>query len=171
MCHFWAQTREIREGKAFMEQGTEYRQQQIEGYKRAVVPLLRYLPWLEQNAGQAGGGFYQNPEATENSMSIPVYDATLMNFVREAQRSVLMDRNYPYIYTRNRIRTHEDERKVIAAAELKDWGILQGILSKYVMGGQTKSRLWMEAVKENIFLLVLKKMQEIIEYWDKSFTL
>ena len=168
---FLDEKREIREGKVFMEQGTEYRQQQIEEYKRAVVPLLRYLPWLEQNAGQAGGGFYQNPEATENSMSIPVYDSTLMNFVREAQRSSLMDRNYPYVYTRNRIRTHEDERRVIAAAELKDWGILQGILSKYVMGGQTKSRLWMEAVKENIFLLVLKKMQEIIEYWDKSFTL
>lgn len=168
---FLGEKREIREGKAFMEQGTEYRQQQIEEYKRAVMPLFRYLPWLEQNAGQAGGGFYQNPEATENSMSIPVYDSTLMNFVREAQRSSLMDRNYPYVYTRNRIRTHEDERRVIAAAELKDWGILQGILSKYVMGGQTKSRLWMEAVKENIFLLVLKKMQEIIEYWDKSFTL
>ncbi len=151
-----------------MEQGMEYRQQQIQKYKQAVLPLLRYLPWLEQKAGQTAGGFYQDPEFTENSMSIPVYDSTLISFVREAQKSPLMDRNYRYIYTRNGIRTHADERRIIAAAELKHWDILCGILSKYVMGGQTKSSLWPEAVQENIFLLVLQKMQEIIDYWDKS---
>lgn len=151
-----------------MEQKMDYRQRLVQDYKQAVLPLLRYLPWLEQMAGKSAGGFYQDPEFSEHSMSIPVYDATLMGFVREAQRSSLMDRNYRYIYTRNGIKTHNDERRIIAAAELKDWEILAGILSKYVMGGQTKSRLWTEAVQENIFLLVLQKMQEIIEYWDKS---
>ncbi len=56
---------------------------------------------------------------------------------------------------------------MIAAAELRDWGILQGILSKYVMGGRMKSTLWAQGVRENIFLLVLRQMQGIIEYWDK----
>ena len=100
-------------------------------------------------------------------MSIPVYDSTLMSFVREAEGSALMDRNYSYVYTRNHIQNHEDERKIIAAAEMRDWGILRGILSKYVLGGRTKSVLWSQAVQENIFYLVLKRMQEIIEYWDK----
>lgn len=150
-----------------MDKDTEYRERLLAEYKQAVLPLLRYLPWFEQNAGQAGSTFYQGPEFTENSMCIPVYDSTLMSFVKEASVSALMDRNYSYIYTRNRIRTHDDERRMIAAAELRDWGILQGILSKYVMGGRTKSTLWAQGVRENIFLLVLRQMQGIIEYWDK----
>ena len=150
-----------------MEQSAEYRSQLIQEYKQAAMPLLRYLPWLEKNAGQTGSTLYQNAEAGENAMRFPVYDSTLLNFVREASRSSLMDRNYSYVYTRNKIWTHEDERRRITSAELKDWDILRGILSKYVLGGRTKGILWSEAVQENIFYLVLKQMQSIIEFWDK----
>lgn len=150
-----------------MEQDLEYRQQLLQEYKQTVMPLLRYLPWLEKNRGQTGSTLYQGPDSTEHSLSFPVYDSTLMNFVREASKSKLMERNYRYIYTRSRINTHEDERKMIASAELKDWDNLRGILSKYVLGGMTKGVLWSEAVQENIFYLVLMKMKEIIEYWDK----
>lgn len=150
-----------------MSQNTEYRQQQMNEYRESVLPLLRYIPWFENHKGQPGSTLYQGPETTEHSIGIPVYDATLLNFVREAGRSPLMDRNYRYTYSRGGIRTHEDERKAIAAAEIKDWDVLRGILSKYVMGGMTKSTLWAQGVQENIFLLVLKKMQEIIEYWDQ----
>ncbi|MGN0166496.1 MAG: hypothetical protein ACI4AB_00515 [Acetatifactor sp.] len=150
-----------------MEQDLEYRQQLLQEYKQTVMPLLRYLPWLEKNRGQTGSTLYQGPDSTEHSLAFPVYDSTLMNFVREASKSKLMERNYRYIYTRSRINTHEDERKMIASAELKDWDNLRGILSKYVLGGMTKGVLWSEAVQENIFYLVLMKMKEIIEYWDK----
>lgn len=78
-----------------------------------------------------------------------------------------MDRNYPYTYTRNRIKTHDDERKIITRAGIRDWNILKGILSKYVLGGRTKGLLWSEGLQENIFYLILKQMQQIIEYWDK----
>lgn len=150
-----------------MEHSTEYRQQQLQEYKQEALPLLRYLPWLEKNAGQLGSTLYKGAEENENAMRFPVYDSTLMNFVKEASKSSLMYKNYSYIYTRNGIRTHEDERRVITSAEIKDWDMLRGILSKYVMGGRTKAYLWSEAVQENIFYLVLKQMQKIIEYWDK----
>lgn len=148
-------------------ENTEYRQQLLEEYKQMVVPLLKYLPWLEKNAGQSVSYNYEGPDMTEHSMSFPVYDSNLMSFIREASGSKLMDRNYLYVYTRNHIKTHEDERKIIAHAGLKEWDILRGILSKYVMGGMTRSVLWTQGVQENIFYLVLKQMQEIIEYWDK----
>ena len=150
-----------------MEQSTEYRQQMLEEYKQVAMPLLRYLPWLEKNMGQTASTLYQGEEANEGALHFPVYDSTLMSFVREASKSSLMDRNYRYVYTRNRIRTHEDERKLITTAELKDWDILRGILSMYVMGGMTKGSLWSEAMQENIFYLILKQMQKIIEFWDK----
>lgn len=151
-----------------MEERVGYRQQIIQEYRRLLEPLLRYLPWLESNSGKAVSRNYQGQGLSSRSMSFPVYDATLMNFVREAAASELMDRNYCYVYTRNRIRNHEDERKVIAAAELKDWEILRGILSKYVLEGMTKATLWGEAVRENIFVLTLKQMRNIVEYCDRT---
>ncbi len=150
-----------------MERETENRKQQVEEYKQALVPLLRYLPWLEKSVGTTVSRTYNGSDLGEKIMGFPVYDGTLMNFVREAGNSVFMDRNYRYVYTRNRIVTHEDERKVIEKATIKEWGILCGILSNYVLGGRTRSTLWSEAIQERIFYLVINKMCEIIEYWDK----
>ena len=150
-----------------MTQTTEYRQELVQGYKQMVVPLLRYLPWLEKNAGKAGSTSYKGEGFTEHSMSFPVYDSTLMSFIKEASRSPLMERNYSYIYTRNGIKTHDDERRIIEAAGIREWDLLRGILSKYVLGGRVKGVLWSEGVQENIFVMVLNQMQKIIEYWDK----
>lgn len=147
----------------------EYRQQLVREYKQMLKPLLAYLPWFVKNAGQPGSTSYRGEDLPERSMSFsfPVYDATLMGFIREATKSPLMEKNYSYTYTRNRIKTHDDERRLIQAADLKDWDILRGILSKYVLGGRTKAVLWSEAVRENIFAMVLEKMRKIVEFWDK----
>ncbi|MCM1112382.1 MAG: hypothetical protein NC399_03910 [Muribaculum sp.] len=150
-----------------MEQETEYRRQQLQEYKKMLMPLLRYLPWLEKSAGTSASRTYNGAEMGERVMGFPVYDSTLLGFVREAGKTAFMDRNYRYVYTRNHIRDHEDERRIIQSAEWKDWGILCGILSKYVLGGQTKGTLWSEAVQERIFYLVIKRMCDIIEFWDK----
>lgn len=152
-----------------MEQNMEFRQQQAQEYKQMVMPLLRYLPWLEQKCGQQVSSLYRGPEFTEHSMSIPVYDGTLLSFVREAEKTALMDRNYCYVYSRNRINSHNDERRLIQSADIQDWDILKGILSYYVLGGRTKGVLWSQAMQEKIFYLVLKQMKQIIEYWDKPF--
>ena len=67
------------------------------------------------------------------------------------------------------ILNHDDERRFIEKATIKEWDMLCGILSKYVLGGQTRATLWNEAVKERIFYLVIQKMCDIIEFWDKQF--
>ena len=131
-----------------MEQSSEYREQLLESYKQAVRPLLPYLPWLEQSAGKRASSIYSGQDIGVNSVSFPVYDGTLLNFVREATKSPLMDRNYAYVYTRHWIRTHQEERDIIQKAGWKEWDILRGILSKYVLGGRTKGNLWSEAVSE-----------------------
>lgn len=151
-----------------MEQDVEYRQNLVRGYRQEIEPLLRYLPWLKQNAGRSASSNYQRQGIGSNSISFPVYDSTLMGFVGEAAKSGLMNRNYPYVYTRNRIRSHADERRMIERAQLKDWDVLCGILSKYVLGGRTKATLWNEAVQERIFFLVLEQMRMITDFWDKS---
>lgn len=151
-----------------MDQNMEYQQQIIQEHKRELDPLLKYLPWMKQNGGKPGSRSYHGQGIDKNSMSFPVYDSTLMNFIKEASASALMDQNYRYVYSRNAIKNHDDERRIIARAELKDWDILKGILSKYVLGGRTRALLWSEAVQENIFVLVLEQMKRIVERWDKS---
>ena len=150
-----------------MEESLEYRQQLLQEYKQAALPLLRYLPWLEKAVGTKASSVYDGQDIGAHSMTFPVYDSTLLNFVKEAAKSPLMDRNYRYVYTRNHINSHEDEKRIIQKAGWKDWDILRGILSYYILGGRTRATLWSQGVHEGIFCLVLKQMKEIIEYWDK----
>ena len=42
-----------------MEQRTEDRQQMVREYREMLEPLLRYLPWMEGNAGKAASRSYQ----------------------------------------------------------------------------------------------------------------
>lgn len=154
-----------------MKQDMEYRQKQVEEYKQVIMPLLRYLPWLGKNAGKEVSSNYSGSEVSEHSISFPVYDGTLMNFVKEASKTSLMNRNYKYIYVRNNIQNHEDERRLIKKAGIRDWELLCGILSKYVLGGRTRGALWSEAATEGIFYLVLDQMKSIVEYWDKPIDL
>ena len=151
-----------------MGQELDQRQRILEEYKKTVKPLLTYLPWLEQHSGRESFTVYGSEGIRENSLSFPVYDGTLMRFVKQVGNSSLMDRNYRYVYTRNRLKNHDAEREAIKKATIKDWDILKGILSNYVMGGRVKGNLWSEAVKEDIFYLVLVQMRSIVQQWDPS---
>lgn len=152
-----------------MEQNIEYRQKMIADYKEKSMPLLRYLPWFEQNKGRAASSIYNSEELGEQTLSFPVYNGTVMSFVREAAKNPMMNKNYRYVYTRNHIASHEDEVKLIKQCDWKQWDTLMGILSYYVLGGKTKGTLWNEAVRADIFYLVLSRMKDIIEYWDRPF--
>ena len=145
-----------------------YRQQVVNMYKPDVEKLIRYLPWLEEKAG-AGGSISETFEGNgikDHSISFLVYDSTLMSFIKTVQGTGLLDRNYPYIYSHQGIRTVQDELNIISRAGIKEMDILKGILSKYVLGGMTKGRMWTEAVNNRIFLNVVRKMKENLEFWD-----
>lgn len=150
-----------------MEKDVEYRKQLIQEYQKIVMPFYRYLPWLEKSAGTSASTTYKGQDIGDRSMEFPIYDGTLMNFVRALSKSALMERNYRYIYTRNRIKTPEDERRIIQRATIKEWDMLRGILSRYVLGGMTKGILWNQGVEERIFYLILKRMKDIIEFWTQ----
>ena len=143
-----------------------YRQQVVNEYRADVEKLARYLPWLESKKGMSVQQSYSGSGIEEHSIAFPVYDGTLMSFIKDAQRTKLMDRNYRYIYSRNRIRIPEDELRAIKRADIKEMDVLKGILSRYVMEGMTKGRRWSEAVENGIFLHVIRKMKENLDFWD-----
>lgn len=147
----------------------EYRQQLVKTYKPDVEKLVRYLPWLEEKAGSNVAEAFEGSGIKGHSITFPVYDGTLMSFIKDVQKTGLLDRNYPYIYSRHGIRTTKDELNAISKADIREMNVLRGILSKYVLGGMTRGRMWTEAVTNNIFLNVIRKMKENLEFWDKPF--
>ncbi len=150
-----------------MEKEMDLREQVLTEYRGEVEKYLKYIPWLQQKAGTQVASIYSGDGISAHSVSFPVYDGTLMSFVKEMSNSKFMDKNYPYLYAHYRIRTIADEKRVIASVTIRDMDILKGILSKYVLGGMTKGTVWSTAVTEGIFLDVLLKMKEIVEFWDK----
>ena len=151
-----------------MEKDMLYMQEVANGYRPDVERLIRYIPWLESKAGGDITKFYQENGIKDHSISFPVYDSTLMSLVQDAKRTQLMDRNYVYLYTRKRIRTAEDEHKIIEQATIQDMDVLKGILSKYILGGMTKGKIWSEGVNNGSILKVLLKMKEILEYFKEA---
>ena len=105
-----------------------YRKQVVNEYKPDVERLIRYLPWLEEKAGTEVSQNYTGSGIGDNSIAFPVYDSTLIGFIKEVQRTKLLDRNYPYIYSRYHIRTVQDELRVIVSADITHMDILKGIL-------------------------------------------
>jgi hypothetical protein len=149
-----------------MEQDMEYRRQLVERYKKDVEPLFRYLPWLIEKKGNKVSNQYTNNDL-EHTIAFPVYDSTLLGFVREVQRSSLTDRNYVYVYSRYRVKTAEDEHKLIKGVTIKNIEVLTAVLSKYIIGGMTKGWMWSQAVEDGIFLEVLEKFKELFELWNQ----
>lgn len=137
-------------------------EEMVEYYKPDVEELAVYIPWLETHKGGESSSVFTGEGVEKNSITFPVYDTTLMNFVKAAQASSLMNRNYVYVYSRNRIRTEADEHRFIRNATIKEMGDLWGILSKYILKGMTKAALWSEGVRNGVFLELLLKMKEIL---------
>lgn len=150
-----------------MEHDIEYRRKLMDNYKKDVEPLFRYLSWFEEKKGKQVSSSYTGNDLGQHSMVFPVYDGTLMGFIKEVQRTSLTDRNYVYIYTRNRINSVEDELKMIEGVTIKSTEILTAVLSKYICGGMTKGWLWSQAVEEGIFLAILLKFKELFEMWSQ----
>ncbi len=148
------------------ESDIAYRQQVVNEYRADVERLARYVPWLESKKGASVQQSYSGSGIQEHSISFPVYDSTLLGFVKEAQRTKLMDRNYRYVYSRCRIRSAEDELAAVKRASIKEMDVLKAILSRYVMEGMTKGRKWSEAVENGVFLAAISKMKENLDFWD-----
>ena len=138
----------------------------VEYYREDAVKLFRYLNWLEMKSGKQVSSVYKAEGISENSVPFPVYDGTLMGFVKEAGNTCFMDRNYVYVYSRRQLKSVKDEMRLIQNATVREMDDLAGILSHYIMGGRTKARLWSDGVTFGIYFAVLTKMKELIEFWD-----
>ena len=133
-------------------------------YRSDIEKLIAYLPWLEEKSGKSKvSDIYNADGLDEHSISFPVYDGTLLRFVKDAENTQFMDRNYVYVISRNRLKSAEEEVEFVKKQTMLKMDNIGGILSKYVMGGRTKARLWSEAVDKGVFLAVVTRLKELYE--------
>ena len=97
----------------------KYLQELSRKYKEELTPLLRYLYWLEQNAGNDNSTQYDGGENASRTMSFPIFDSTLLSFVKEADKTSFMDKNYVYVYSRLGLKTPADEKHAIENAKIQ----------------------------------------------------
>ena len=132
-------------------------------YKEDVVRLIKFLPWLQGVSGADTTGIYSGEGIDKSSMAVPVYDSTLLNFVKEAKKTDFINRNYVYTFSRYRMKTAQDELRVISTCSLQDISVLGDILSKYILRGDVRGAVWAEGVKNGVYLALLLKLKELME--------
>ena len=81
-------------------------EQFVAEYKEDVRVLLKYLPWLESKQGLNVVSQYTPEAATVNTMRIPTYDGTLLAFVKVADKTKFINKNYDYVYRKYRMNNH-----------------------------------------------------------------
>ncbi len=140
----------------------------IESNKSAMEMLLPYVDWLGKNVQLQVMSTYGDDGVAENSVVFPVYDSNLMSFVRTCNKTGKMDRNYVYTFSRNRIRTVQDELKLIQNAQITNINDLWNIIAKYIIKGNTKGIMWAEGVTNGVYLQAILKMRDLISFWDTS---
>lgn len=142
-------------------QEANLREQIIEEYRDDLEKLLRYLPFLEQKGEKDEQQFYEGDGQYE-VIPVPVYDSTLLAFVKEARGTKFMNRNYPYAYRKWRMPDPKAERIAMESATIRDIDLFRGIISRYVLEGQRKSVMWTTAVRERIFVVALTRLKALI---------
>ena len=132
-------------------------------YRPQLDKIVPYLNWLKDNASNEVAQSYSNSEL--KSIPFPIYDSTLLSFVKAAQNTDLLDRNYVYVYSRNRLNSAKDELLFIHDAQITNMDDLAGILSKYILSGMTKGTVWAEGVRNGVLYNVVKKMDDLVKFW------
>ena len=143
-----------------------YRQERIKKYRVIFEKIFRHIPWLAQKKGQKTSHLYDGNDIASTSVTFSVYDGTLLSFIKDMQATGLLNRNYVYAYSRNFIRTQQDELKFIENAELRNIEDIFDIMAKYILGGMTKGNLWTQAVENGVFLKALLRIKELLEVYD-----
>lgn len=151
-----------------MENDNNVNENSVEGivsrYRPQLEKIIPYLRWLKDNASnEAVTQNYSNNDL--KSMPFPVYDSNLLSFVKACQNTDLLDRNYVYVYSRNRLNSSKDELMFIQDAQITDIDDLAGILSKYILTGMTKGSVWGEGVRNGVLYRVVEKMDELVRFW------
>lgn len=152
-----------------MDASKEFLTQKKNEYLDKLEPLFEYINYFKTKEGARTSSLYDGGEGDNKlqSVPVPVYDSTVLKFVKAANASGLINRNYIYAYKKIGAQNAKDERLYISGATFKDIDTVIAIMAKYVIMGQTKGGVWAEAVEEGVWLHCLIKLKELLAVYDR----
>ena len=104
--------------------------QVISMYRADTLKLYAYLPYFEKMNGQKVSNTFDQDGLSQHSLVFPVYDGNLLRFVKDAEQTAFMNRNYRYTFTRYRIKTAADEHALIDKCTILQLDVIGDILTK-----------------------------------------
>lgn len=132
-------------------------------YQDDAMQLLQFYGWIKKMSGTDTESYYKGDGIEESSMAVPVYDSTLLNFIKTAKKTEFMNRNYVYTISRNRLKTPQDEIQLISTCSLQDIKVIGDILSMYCFKGDVKGAVWTEGLKNGVYLAILDRLKDLLE--------
>ena len=123
--------------------------------------ISKYIPYFETADAVVACRWKKSRKMEDGSFSMPypVYENELLQFIDDASNSGLLD--YAYIDT---IKKHgyELNNSVANAIEIADIELAKAILTSYIRQERFCSGLWGRAVKDGVFLALLKRIRHLL---------
>lgn len=132
----------------------------LDEYRAEVEGLLKYLPWLHKITGQKVNSYYEG-DGNQVVFKVPVYDSTLLAFLKDCEKTSFVTKNYPYVYSRYGIKNSDDELRLMKNAKIQDIDLFKAVISKYVLEGKRRGAAWSEAVEKGIFVTALDTLNDL----------
>ncbi|MUV37637.1 Thiamine phosphate synthase [Lentibacillus sp. JNUCC-1] len=126
-----------------------------------VGKLTAYIPYFETVDPEKVAHWEGGQQLGEKgfSMPYPTYDPTLKQFINTFSATTLMHPNYIDI---TRQLPTQDKVQAIDSADFEQ---LRAILTGYVRQERFNEGTWAQAVADNVFLKILKRLREIDHEW------
>lgn len=140
---------------------TEVRDAIVAKYEKDLDRLQRFLPYLDTKGLKDEQIFYKGEGGGFRSVPFPVYDSNLLAFIKEAEQTQFINKNYPYVYRRYQINNTADEKKIMAKADINDIDAFCAILSKYVIEGHRRGVVWTEGLQYRIYVDFIKNLNRM----------
>ena len=93
------------------------------------------------------------------TMPFPVYETQFLNFIKDVSNSDLMDLTYKKNLEEYGFKSNNELVKAIDSANFK---MVKAILTYYVRQERFCDGLWGQAIKEGIFLGLLKRIETVL---------
>lgn len=129
--------------------------------KQSIDKLLEFIPYFENVNGKNVCSWGGGKELGENrfSMAYPVYEQTLKNFSQAVYSSNLICYNYLEVIEKYGLHGIDEMNKAIEQSDLE---LILAILTGYIRKERFCDGLWESAVKDNIFLNILKRLEKLM---------
>lgn len=124
--------------------------------------LFEYISYFEGADDSSTFRFEGEGRTAEGSytFSHPVYDQRFLEFIEEVYESGLID--IAYFSTLNQYLT-KSFHDVVDVIEEADFELLSAVLAYYVRQERFGEGIWATALKDRIFLKVLRRLQMVIK--------